>query len=77
MTLTVTGAIMANTDIQVSEMSSNQFRKMLLANEIKKSKARVGMAIVDGVSKKADNEYIVCLNEVIETLQKAIDLLSQ
>lgn len=58
-------------------MAPNDFRKMILTNEVKKCKARVGMSIVDGVSKNADAGYIKTLNDVIEKLQEAIDLLSQ
>ena len=72
-----TGVNTVSIGMLVSEMLANDFRKMILANEIKKCKARVGMSIVDVVSKNAEADYIKTLDDVIEKLQEAIDLLGQ
>ena len=58
-------------------MTQNEFRKMLLYNEIKKVKARVGAAVLDGINEQADPEYIETLDEVNIHLQNAIDRISQ
>lgn len=62
-------------------MTSYEFRKMILANEIKKCKARVGMAIVDELEKKDNSDmpsgYLLTLDEIVKKLGECVDLLSQ
>lgn len=58
-------------------MTDLDFRKQILQSHIKKSKAYVGASLVEAIDEGRESDYIVLLNEVMESLDMAITLLDQ
>ena len=58
-------------------MNKIEFRKKILAKEIKKAKAFVGASLVEAINNESDNEYTNILNEVMVELETAICLLER
>lgn len=56
-------------------MTDLDFRKQILASNIKKSKAYVGASLVEALDENRESDYIYLLNEVMESLDNAINLL--
>ena len=56
-------------------MTDLDFRKKLLAKEIKKAKAYVGASLIEALDEQRENDYTFLLNEVLENLDNAISLL--
>ena len=56
-------------------MTDLDFRKQILASNIKKSKAYVGASLVEALDENRESDYIYLLNEVIKSLDNAINLL--
>ena len=56
-------------------MTDLDFRKRILAKEIKQAKAFVGASLIEALDEKRESDYILLLNEVLEHLEEAISLL--
>lgn len=56
-------------------MTDLDFRKRILANEIKKAKAYVGASLIEALDEEQDKDYIYALNETLEYLDNAISSL--
>ena len=56
-------------------MTDLDFRKQILASNIRKSKAYVGASLVEALDENRESDYIYLLNEVIKSLDNAINLL--
>lgn len=58
-------------------MTDLDFRKRILAKEIKKAKAYVGASLIEALDEQRENDYTFLLNEVLENLDNAISLLEE
>lgn len=56
-------------------MTDLDFRKRILAKEIKKAKAFVGASLIEALDEQRESDYTFLLNEVLEHLDGAISLL--
>lgn len=56
-------------------MTDLDFRKRILAKEIKQAKAFVGASLIEALDEKREFDYIFSLNEVLEHLEESISLL--
>lgn len=56
-------------------MTDLDFRKRILAKEIKQTKAFVGASLIEALDEERESDYIFLLNEVLEHLEEAISLL--
>ena len=56
-------------------MTDLDFRKRILAKEIKQAKAFVGASLIEALDEKRKSDYLFLLNEVLEHLEEAISLL--
>lgn len=56
-------------------MTDLDLRRMILAKEIKRSKAYVGASVVEAIDEEREKSYIDLLNDVISDLDNAIKRL--
>lgn len=56
-------------------MTDLDFRKRILAKEIKQAKAFVGASLIEALDEERKSDYLFLLNEVLEHLEEAISLL--